>query len=439
MDRLMIEGTASLAGEIPISGAKNAALPCLAATILTRDAVHLTNLPAVRDIETMCSLLAHLGLSVNPGHEAVTVGGAGLNSCLASYDMVKTMRASILVLGPLLARTGKARVSLPGGCAIGARPVDLHLQALQQMGAEITVDQGYIDAQCQRLQGADIFFEKVTVTGTENIMMAACLAEGTTVLYNAAREPEVVDLAEMLIQMGARIQGHGTATISIRGVRALHGAHHHILPDRIETATYVCAAAITMGHVAVTHTRSDMLIAFLEVMRRAGLRMKIGIDFIEVFKHTGLTALEVATQPHPGFPTDAQAQLMAVLTQAYGCSRITETIFENRFMHTSELARMGARIHVRGRTAIVDGRAKLSGATVMATDLRASACLVLAGLAAEGQTIIDRIYHLDRGYSNLELKLLGVGAKVERLSDTHPGKGQLCLQKTDLHLVASAG
>jgi len=435
MDRLMIEANGPLSGEVRISGAKNAALPCLAATILTRDAVHLTNLPAVRDIETMCALLADLGLSVTPGVEAVTVGGAGLNAHLAAYDLVKTMRASILVLGPLLARTGHARVSLPGGCAIGARPVDLHLQALRQMGAEIRVEEGYVEARCRRLRGAEVVFEKVTVTGTENIMMAACLAEGTTVLYNAAREPEVVDLAELLIQMGARIQGQGTATIRIRGVKTLHGAHHHILPDRIETATYVCAAAITAGHIAVTHTRSDMTAPFLAVMRAAGLRFKTGFDFIEVFGHGGLSAREVVTEPHPGFPTDVQAQLMAVMTQAYGCSRITETIFENRFMHVGELVRMGARIQIRGRTAIIEGSAPLTGATVMATDLRASASLVLAGLVASGRTVIDRIYHLDRGYSFLEHKLKGVGALVTRLGEERVKS----LPQPALHLVASAG
>ena len=419
MDRLMMTASGPLCGEVRISGAKNAALPLLTASILTPDQVRLTNLPDVRDIHTMCSLLSQLGIEVSPGPDGteVVLNGQGLSAYEAPYDLVKTMRASILALGPLTARLGLARVSLPGGCAIGARPVDLHLRALEKMGAEINIEHGYIEARAVRLQGAEIHFDTVTVTGTENIMMAATLAEGETVLYNAAREPEVSDLAELLIKMGARIQGHGTGTIVIQGVDRLHGAEHAIIPDRIETGTYICAAAITAGHVTLSGTRPDTLQAFLNTMAQAGLSWRTMDDVIEVFPHQGLVAVDVETTPHPGYPTDMQAQLVAVLTQASGRSRVIESIFENRFMHVPELNRMGAEIHAGGREALITGGTPLSGATVMATDLRASAALVLAGLIAEGETIVDRIYHLDRGYANLEGKLNGLGARVRRLSE----------------------
>ena len=416
MDKLAIVGNGPLKGEVKISGAKNAALPSLTASILTKGTVTLDNLPPVQDIKTMCKVLEKLGLTVAHNAESVTIQGATIASHQAPYELVKTMRASILVLGPLLGRLGRAQVSLPGGCAIGARPVDLHLNALRQMGAEINIDHGYIDAKVSQLKGADILFETVTVTGTENIMMAACLAQGTTVLRNAAKEPEVVDLAELLISMGARIKGHGTTTIVIEGVAELHDAHHTIIPDRIETGTYVCAAAITAGHVRITHSCTRFLHCFLDKMAAAGLPIKTDDQGIEILPHRGLVACDIETQPHPGFPTDMQAQFMAVMTQAEGRSVVTESIFENRFMHVSELVRMGADIVIKGRSALISGPRPLSGAQVMATDLRASASLVLAGLIAENQTVIDRIYHLDRGYTNLEEKLRGIGAQVHRLS-----------------------
>ncbi|MDJ0838476.1 MAG: UDP-N-acetylglucosamine 1-carboxyvinyltransferase [Acidobacteriota bacterium] len=415
MDKLRITGNGPLHGEVRISGAKNAALPCLTACIMSPEAVTLTNLPRVRDIHTMIRVLEELGAAVELDGERVIIDAAELKSHTATYDLVKTMRASILVLGPLLARFGKARVSLPGGCAIGARPVNLHLEALEKMGAKITIEHGYIDARVDRLQGAEITFANVTVTGTENIMMAAALARGTTILHNAAREPEVIDLAEMLNGMGAKISGQGTDTIVIEGVDTLHGHTHPIIPDRIETGTYVCAAAVTRGDVRITHTRPEYLKRFLDVMRAAGLPFEVDADCIHVKPHNGLKAQDIQTQPHPGFPTDMQAQFMAVMTQAEGASAITESIFENRFMHVSELNRMGADITVKGRTAITKGVTPMSGAQVMATDLRASASLVVAALVAKGDTIIDRIYHLDRGYCDLEKKLEGIGALVERI------------------------
>jgi len=416
MDRLMIVGNGPLKGEIRISGAKNAALPCLAATILSQDTVHLTNLPPVQDIRTMGKLLKAMGLDVEHGEETAQINGATLDKHIAPYELVKTMRASILTLGPLVARLGKAQVSMPGGCAIGARPVDLHLSALEKMGATIRLEHGYIEATATRLKGADILFDKVTVTGTENIMMAAALADGTTILRNAAREPEVEDLADMLVKMGARIQGAGTDEITIEGVSALGGCHHHIIPDRIETGTYVCAAAITQGHVRITHAKPNHLRAFLSAITAAGLPIEIQGDQIEVFPHEGLKANDIQTQPHPGFPTDMQAQYMAVMTQAEGRSVITENIFENRFNHVPELQRMGAHIKVDGQTAITTGPTPLSGARVMATDLRASASLVLAALIANEETRIDRIYHLDRGYADLEGKLRTLGALIRRES-----------------------
>lgn len=416
MDKLMIKGNGPLHGEVRISGAKNAALPCLTATILTAGEVELVNLPPVRDIQTMGKLLTDLGMSVEMNGEEAQISGQHLSGHVATYELVKTMRASILVLGPLLARSGHARVSLPGGCAIGARPVDLHIKALEEMGAQISIEHGYVDAKAQRLQGAEIFFEKVTVTGTENIMMAATLAEGTTVLNNAAKEPEVIDLANMLIGMGAKIEGAGTATITIHGVDELHGTRHKIVSDRIEAGTYVCAAAITRGHVTLTQVVPRHLRRFLDVVEQAGVPLKIYDDAIEVMPHDGLLPRDIQTQPHPGYPTDMQAQFMTLMTQAKGRSLVTENIFENRFMHVSELVRMGADIKVTGRTAAVTGPTPLSGAQVMATDLRASASLVLAGLVADGETVVNRIYHLDRGYTHLEQKLSGIGALVSRIS-----------------------
>lgn len=415
MDQLIVTGNGPLKGEVHISGAKNAALPCLAATILTEDAVHLTNLPEVNDIATMCDLLAGLGKTIERDGTAVTISGA-LNSHIAPYEMVTAMRASILVLGPLLGRLGQAKVSLPGGCAIGARPVDLHISALRKMGAEIRIEHGDIDAQVSRLKGTDIIFDKVTVTGTENIMMAAVLADGCTMLHNAAREPEVVDLANLLMTLGARIEGAGTDTIKINGVSALHGGTHRIIPDRIETGTYVCAAAITRGHVNICNTDSRYLKAFLDSISKAGLPLKFEEDCIEVLPHKGLVGVDIQTQPHPGFPTDMQAQFMAVMTQAVGHSLISEKIFENRFNHVAELSRMGANIKINGDTAIATGPTPLSGARVIATDLRASASLVVAALVADGETLIDKIYHLDRGYVEIESKLLKVGALIKRVT-----------------------
>lgn len=416
MARLIVVGNGPLRGDVRISGAKNAALPCLAATLLTKDEVCLTNLPPVQDIKTLAQLLLEMGLDVRHEGETAHVTGARLKSHIAPYELVKTMRASILTLGPLIARLGKAQVSLPGGCAIGARPVDLHLKALEKMGATIRLEHGYIAAEATNLHGADILFEKVTVTGTENIMMAASLASGTTILRNAAREPEITDLADMLNKMGAKITGAGSDVIKIEGVAQLHGCEHAIIPDRIETGTYVCAAAITQGHVRVTHANPSHLQAFLESIKSAGLPLNLEENLIEVLPHQGLVAQDIQTQPHPGFPTDMQAQFMAVMTQAVGRSVITENIFENRFNHVPELQRMGAHIKVDGQSAITTGITALSGAQVMATDLRASASLVLAGLVAAEETLIDRIYHLDRGYANLEGKLKALGAKVRRVT-----------------------
>lgn len=414
MDRLIVTGNGPLKGDVHISGAKNAALPCLAATILTEAPVHLTNLPEVNDIGTMCDLLAGMGKKVERDGSVVTISGA-LESHIAPYEKVTAMRASILVLGPLLGRLGQAKVSLPGGCAIGARPVDLHISALRKMGAEIRIEHGDIDAKVSRLKGADIIFDKVTVTGTENIMMAAALADGRTVLHNAAREPEVVDLANLLITLGARIEGAGSDTITIDGVSQLHGGEHRIIPDRIETGTYVCAAAITGGHVNILNTDPRYLKAFLDAIGKTGLPMNIEDDRIEVLPHNGLKGVDIQTQPHPGFPTDMQAQFMAVMTQADGRSLITEKIFENRFNHVAELNRMGADIKINGDTAIASGKTPLSGARVIATDLRASASLVLAALVADGDTLIDKIYHLDRGYVDIEKKMRQIGAVIKRV------------------------
>ncbi len=415
MDKLEIEGGQRLEGEVRASGAKNAALPILCAALLTSEPLTLTNVPRLNDVATMQSLLAQMGVGLDtgtPGTVALDAGRIGWP--LAPYEMVKTMRASILALGPLLARCGEARVSLPGGCAIGLRPVNLHVKGLEAMGADIDLDHGYIDAR-GRLRGARIVFDLVTVTGTENLMMAATLAEGTTVLDNAAREPEVVDLARCLTAMGARIGGAGTGRITIEGVAQLHGATHAVMPDRIETGTFLAAVTATGGDVAVTGTQPGSLDAVLEKLREAGAEVALDGDVVRVRRSRPLTAVNVRTAPYPGFPTDMQAQLMALATRAAGTAVITETIFENRMMHVQELKRLGAEIEVEGSAAVVKGVARLTGADVMATDLRASACLVIAGLLAEGRTTIDRIYHLDRGYERLEEKLGALGARVTRV------------------------
>ncbi len=416
MDKLAIEGGAALRGEVRVSGAKNAALPILCASLLTAEPLALTGVPELNDVRTMCSLLAQMGVRAEVDANALTMSAARVDWPLAPYEMVKTMRASILALGPLLARCGEARVSLPGGCAIGLRPVDQHIKGLQAMGVEIDLDHGYIDAKASRLRGARFIFDMVTVTGTENLMMAAVLAEGTTVLENVAREPEVVDLAQCLNAMGARVAGAGSDRIVIEGVASLHGARHAIMPDRIETGTFLAAAAATGGNVALRATRPDTLDAVLEKLVEAGARIQVDADVIRVARNGPLAALTLRTAPYPGFPTDMQAQLMALMTVAGGTTVITETIFENRMMHVQELKRLGADIEVEGNTAIVKGVQKLTGANVMATDLRASACLVIAGLIAEGETCIDRIYHLDRGYERIEHKLSALGARIRRVA-----------------------
>ena len=416
MDKLLIQGGIPLSGDIAISGAKNAALPILCACLLTDEPLRLRNLPQLNDISTMLRLIGQMGVTVTmDGNDGLILDARGLNNPLAPYDMVKTMRASILVLGPLLARCGEARVSLPGGCAIGARPVDQHIKGLQAMGAEIHVEQGYIQAKATRLKGARIFTDMVTVTGTENLMMAAVLAEGETVLENAAREPEVVDLANCLIAMGARISGAGTDRIVINGIDRLHGATHSIMPDRIETGTYLCAAAATGGEVRLTQTACDYLDAVIDKLREAGCEVACGSNEITLKAPARLKAVSLRTEPYPAFPTDMQAQFMAINCVAEGTAVIRETIFENRFMHAVELIRLGANIRIDGNNAVVTGVPRLDGATVMATDLRASASLVIAGLVAQGETLIERIYHLDRGYERIEEKLSRLGAKVRRV------------------------
>jgi UDP-N-acetylglucosamine 1-carboxyvinyltransferase len=419
LDKLIIEGGYPLNGEITISGAKNAALPILCASLLAETPLMLTGVPALRDVATTLKLLDTMGIKVTQEGSQVTLDASDVASFEATYEMVKTMRASILVLGPLLARFGTARVSLPGGCAIGSRPVDLHIKGLLAMGAAIHITHGYIQASTlhlpnRRLQGAKYYMDLVTVTGTENLMMAAALAEGTTVLENAAKEPEVVDLAECLNKMGAKITGAGTDTITIVGVERLAGATHHIVCDRIEAGTYMVAAAMTGGYVTLKNARADLLEAVIEKLREAGATVTHGADNITVKSNGKLKAVNIRTAPHPAFPTDMQAQFMAMNTIAEGVSTTVETIFENRFMHVQELQRMGADINVEGNTALVKGIAQLEGANVMATDLRASAGLVLAGLVGQGETVIDRIYHLDRGYEHLEEKLTQLGAKVRR-------------------------
>ena len=415
MDKLIIQGGRPLEGAVSISGAKNAALPILAASILTEDSLQLANVPRLRDVSTMCALLTQMGIWVrHAGEGEIELSAHALSNPLAPYDLVKTMRASILVLGPLIARCGEARVSLPGGCAIGLRPVDLHIKGLQAMGVEIDIDHGYLLARAKRLTGAHIVFDLVTVTGTENLMMAATLAAGTTVLENAAREPEVVDLAQCLNAMGARIAGAGSDVITIEGVERLHGARYAVMPDRIETGTFLIAAAMTGGKIRLEGTRERLLDAVLEKLREAGASLTAADGTIKLEASGRPRAVNVRTAPYPGFPTDMQAQFMALNAIAEGTGVVTETIFENRFMHAQELKRMGAEIEVEGNTAIIKGSAHLDGTTVMATDLRASACLVLAGLVARGDTVVDRIYHLDRGYEQLERKLCALGAEIRR-------------------------
>jgi UDP-N-acetylglucosamine 1-carboxyvinyltransferase len=415
MDKLLIEGGIPLNGEAAISGAKNAALPLLTAALLTAEPVTFTNVPNLNDVSTMLGLLAQMGVKVDRQGDAVTLDAAGLDQPVAPYEMVKTMRASILVLGPLVARMGEAKVSLPGGCAIGARPVDQHIKGLQAMGAQISVEHGYVHAKCPRLVGARLFTDIVTVTGTENLMMAACLAAGDTVIENAAREPEVVDLANCLVAMGAQISGAGTDVIRIRGVERLHGARHRIMPDRIETGTYLCAAAVTGGDIRLTGTSAAYLDVVIDKLMDAGCEIVAEREAIRLKAPQRLTAVSIRTAPYPAFPTDMQAQFMAINAVADGTAIIRETIFENRFMHAVELIRLGADIKIDGNTAVVRGVANLDGATVMATDLRASASLVVAGLAAKGETLVDRIYHLDRGYEGLERKLTALGARVQRV------------------------
>jgi UDP-N-acetylglucosamine 1-carboxyvinyltransferase len=423
MDKFLIRGGTPLEGQLSISGAKNAALPALAAALLTGKRVVLENIPAVRDIRTMGRLLATLGADVSYGSGAqshrVVIEAGDITSREAPYDLVKTMRASSLVLGPLLARFGSARVSVPGGCAIGARPIDLHIKGLEKLGASIRQEHGYIEAQAPDggLKGAQIFFSRVTVTGTEDLMMAAVLADGETTLENAAREPEVGDLADLLVKMGAKIEGAGTATIRIQGVSKLHGARHTIIPDRIEAGTFAVAAAITGGRLLLERCDPSHLMAVIDKLKEAGAGVSLpSPSSIEIEAPRPLKAVNVTTQEYPGFATDMQAQFMALLTQAEGTSIITETIFENRFMHVLELARMGAQISVEGNRAVVLGRSALSGASVLCSDLRASASLVLAGLVAQGETLVDRVYHIDRGYERIEQRLCSVGARVERVS-----------------------
>jgi len=419
LDKLIIQGGNRLNGEVTISGAKNAALPILCASLLAETPLCLSSVPALKDVGSTIKLLEQMGVKTERNADKVTLDASVIHSFEAPYEMVKTMRASILVLGPLLARFGHARVSLPGGCAIGSRPVDLHIKGLQAMGAEIHIEHGYIEATTkhlpnQRLQGARYYMDMVTVTGTENLMMAAALAQGTTVLENAAKEPEVVDMAECLIKMGAKITGAGTDVITIEGVERLTGAAHNVVCDRIEAGTYMVAAAMTGGEVKLLNVQAHLLDAVIEKLREAGATVTCDADSITVKSDGQLKAVNIRTAPHPAFPTDMQAQFMALNTVANGVSKVTETIFENRFMHVQEMQRLGADISIDGNTALVQGVEFLDGATVMATDLRASASLVLAGLVARGETVIERIYHLDRGYEHLEAKLNALGADVRR-------------------------
>ncbi|MGI8467084.1 MAG: UDP-N-acetylglucosamine 1-carboxyvinyltransferase [Pyrinomonadaceae bacterium] len=423
MDKFLIRGGKSLRGKISISGAKNSALPCLAATLLTGETVTLHNVPYVKDLITQRRLLEDLGaLVLTPELRTQKITASNIEVFEAPYELVKTMRASVLALGPLLARFGQAKVSLPGGCAIGTRPIDLHLKAFEQLGAVVSLESGNVVARAPRgrLVGADVSFEKVTVTGTENVMMAAVLARGKTTIHNAAREPEIVDLAELLNKMGARLKGAGTDIIEIEGVENLSGAEHTIIPDRIETGTFIVAAAITEGELEITNCQPAHLAAVIKKLRETGVEIE-GLNQSSLLVKCcpqGLRAKDVTTEPHPAFPTDMQAQYMSLMTQAEGASRITETIFENRFMHASELIRMGANISISGNTATVLGKTQLMGAPVLASDLRASASLVLAALCASGETLIDRVYHIDRGYETIVQKLNSVGAQIERITDS---------------------
>ena len=431
MDKLVIRGGNPLLGTVRISGAKNAALPCMAAALLTDEPVILENIPQVRDIETTRKLLAAMGAEVELGYgraqHRTTICAKNLGAPEASYELVKTMRASTLVLGPLVARCGRARVSLPGGCAIGARPIDLHIKGLERLGAKITQEHGYVEATTDRLRGAEIVFDKITVTGTEDLLMAATLADGETVMQNCAREPEVADLAALLNAMGAKIKGAGTATISIKGVDKLHGAKHRIIPDRVEAGTFIIAGALTGGDVNVTGCDPQHLTAILQKIAETGVKTAVKVDSIRVMGDHPLKAADMNTEEYPGFPTDMQAQYMALATQADGTSIVVENIFENRFMHAQELVRMGANIKIEGRRAIVRGKTPLSAAAVLASDLRASASLVLAALVADGETIIDRVYHIDRGYENIEEKLKGVGAEIRRVGDIFPKRRAQCM------------
>jgi UDP-N-acetylglucosamine 1-carboxyvinyltransferase len=416
MQKLSIQGGVALAGEVRVAGAKNAALPILAASLLAAAPVRITNVPQLNDVRTMLKLLERMGVKVRAGGHEVELDATAVTEPFAPYDLVRTMRASILALGPLTARFGRARVSLPGGCAIGERPVDLHIKGLTAMGADIVIEQGDIHATASRLKGARIFMDTVTVTGTENLMMAACLAEGETVLENAAREPEVADLARCLIGMGARIHGHGGDVITIQGVERLHGVEHAVMPDRIEAGTFLAAAAATRGSVTLTEAPVGSLDAVIEKLREAGAGIAVGERTVRLTMRARPKAVSLRTAPHPGFPTDMQAQFIALNTIAEGTALVTETIFENRFMHVQELRRLGALIDIEGNTAMIRGVDALTGAGVMATDLRASASLVIAGLVAEGETVVDRIYHLDRGYERIEERMAQLGARIRRVS-----------------------
>ena len=417
MQKLIIHGGTPISGEIQISGAKNAALPILCASLLTSETFRATNVPRLNDTTTMLSLLEQMGVNVSIDKKfEVSLTAANLSNLVAPYEMVKTMRAAILVLGPMLARAGEAKVSLPGGCAIGLRPVDQHIKGLQAMGAEIAIEHGYIHAKANHLRGAHIIMDLVTVTGTENLMMAATLADGITILENAAREPEVIDLANCLISMGAKINGAGSDVITIKGVKSLHESTYQVMPDRIETGTFLIAAAASGGEIHIKNTRPDILGAVLDKLNESGAEIKLGEDWINLKMNQKLKSVNLRTAPYPAFPTDMQAQFMVLNSVAEGTAIITETIFENRFMHVQELKRMGACIEVEGNTAVVHGVTNLEGASVMATDLRASASLVLAALIAQGETIIDRIYHLDRGYERIEEKLSCLGARINRIN-----------------------
>ena len=426
MDKFVIRGGEPLLGTIHISGAKNAALPCMAAALLTDQPVILENIPQVRDIQTTRNLLAAMGADVELGygraHHRTSIHCANLTAPEASYELVKTMRASTLVLGPLVARCGRARVSLPGGCAIGARPIDLHIKGLETLGAKITQEHGYVEASATRLKGAEVVFDKITVTGTEDLLMASTLADGETILQNCAREPEVADLADLLNKMGAKIEGAGTPTIRVKGVAKLKGAKHRVIPDRIEAGTFLIAGAMTGGDLNIAGCDPSHLQAVISKLHEVGVKTKSNGDSVRVMGDNPFTGADMTTEEYPGFPTDCQAQLMALATQAEGTSIITENIFENRFMHALEMVRMGANIKIEGRRAIVRGKTPLSAAAVLASDLRASASLVLAALVADGETIIDRVYHIDRGYERIEEKLKDVGAQIKRIGEMFPKK-----------------